>query len=88
VTNAMMEMGKVTQSNAAGAQESAAAAQDLSSQTGLLRDAVGRLNGFTGLKSNSHSFDLPGHASAAMPATPAPIALRKRLAGSQAVPVS
>jgi len=48
VTKAMSEMDRVTQSNAAGAEESASAAHELSAQSGQLREAVGQLNAFTG----------------------------------------
>jgi len=40
----------VTQSNAAGAEETASAAQELSGQTDLLRSAVKQLNAFTGIR--------------------------------------
>ncbi len=60
-TNAMMEMDKVTQSNAAGAEESAGAAQELASHTALLREAVARLNGFTGLTSVAPATQAPVH---------------------------
>jgi methyl-accepting chemotaxis protein len=47
-TKAMAEMDRVTQSNAAGAEESASAAHELSSQSTELRSAVDQLNAFTG----------------------------------------
>ena len=48
ITKAMSEMDKVTQSNAAGAEESASAATELSAQSTQLREAVEQLNVFTG----------------------------------------
>jgi methyl-accepting chemotaxis protein len=48
VTKAMSEMEKVTQANAAGAEESASAAHELSSQSNELRESVDQLNAFTG----------------------------------------
>ena len=50
LNNAMSQMDKVTQSNAAGAEETASAAQELSGQTDLLRSAVKQLNAFTGIR--------------------------------------
>lgn len=52
VTKAMAEMDRVTQSNAAGAEESASAAHELSSQSTELRLAVDQLNAFTGASTN------------------------------------
>ena len=43
VNNALMQLDKVTQSNAAGAEESAAAAEELNSQSVELKSAVSRL---------------------------------------------
>ena len=48
ITKAMTEMDKVTQSNAAGAEESASAATELSAQSTQLKEAVEQLNVFTG----------------------------------------
>jgi len=50
LNNAMSQMDKVTQSNAAGAEETASAAQELSGQTDLLKTAVKQLNAFTGIR--------------------------------------
>ncbi|HEY4300141.1 MAG TPA: methyl-accepting chemotaxis protein [Candidatus Didemnitutus sp.] len=50
ITKAMSEMDKVTQSNAAGAEESASAAHELSGQSTELREAVEELNSFTGFR--------------------------------------
>jgi methyl-accepting chemotaxis protein len=52
VTKAMAEMDRVTQANAAGAEESASAAHELSSQSTELRSAVDQLNAFTGAAAN------------------------------------
>jgi methyl-accepting chemotaxis protein len=49
VTKAMTEMDKVTQANAAGAEESASSAHELAAQSNQLRDSVDQLNAFTGL---------------------------------------
>ena len=48
ITKAMTEMDKVTQSNAATAEESAGVAHELSSQSTHLGEAVQELNAFTG----------------------------------------
>jgi methyl-accepting chemotaxis protein len=55
ITKAMSEMDKVTQSNAAGAEESASAANELSAQSGDLQVAVEQLNAFTGFSSRAHA---------------------------------
>ena len=49
VTRAITDMDKVTQSNAASAEESASAASELSSQSAQLRVAVDRFNAFSGI---------------------------------------
>ncbi len=51
VTTAVSQMDKVTQSNAGNAEETAAAAEELNSQSIMLKDAVGRLKTLTGAKS-------------------------------------
>jgi methyl-accepting chemotaxis protein len=48
INKAMSEMDKVTQSNAAGAEESASSAHELSAQSNHLRESVDLLNHFTG----------------------------------------
>jgi methyl-accepting chemotaxis protein len=53
VTGSMVSMDKVTQSTAAGAEESASAAHELTAQTELLKDAVTKLNGFTGARARA-----------------------------------
>jgi methyl-accepting chemotaxis protein len=63
ITKAMSEMDKVTQSNAAGAEESASAAHELSTQSTELREAVEELNAFTGFVGHADS------AAASVPAT-------------------
>ena len=59
ITTAMVEMDKVTQSNAASAEESASAARQLSTQAGNLLDAVysldGLIHGNGGGNGNGHS---------------------------------
>jgi len=49
ITKAMTEMDRVTQSNAASAEESASVAHELSNQSTELGAAVGQLNSFTGV---------------------------------------
>jgi len=49
VTKSMSDMDKITQSNAAGASDSANAANELSTQSTELRSAVDQLNAFTGV---------------------------------------
>ena len=50
VNTAVSQMDKVTQSNAAGAEESAAASEELSSQAVHLSDLVGELGALVGIK--------------------------------------
>ncbi len=52
VTKAMADMDKVTQANAAGAEESASAAYELAAQSNQLRDSVEQLNAFTGQRAS------------------------------------
>ena len=52
ITKAMTEMDRVTQANAATAEESASVAHELSTQSVQLGTAVQQLNAFTGIKSN------------------------------------
>jgi len=51
ITKAMTEMDRVTQANAATAEESASVAHELSTQSVQLGSAVSQLNAFTGIKS-------------------------------------
>ena len=48
ITKAMSEMDRMTQANAAGVQESASAAHELSSQSTPLHEAVAELKVFSG----------------------------------------
>jgi len=50
LNTAMAQMDKVTQSNAAGAEETASAAHELSGHTELLRQSVEHLNAFAGMR--------------------------------------
>jgi methyl-accepting chemotaxis protein len=72
VTKAMSEMDKVTQSNAAGAEESASAAHELSSQSTDLRSAVDQLNAFTGAAGG-----VSAPVAVAVSARRSPVALRQ-----------
>jgi methyl-accepting chemotaxis protein len=51
ITKAMTEMDRVTQANAATAEESASVAHELSTQSVQLGTAVQQLNAFSGIKS-------------------------------------
>ncbi len=53
LNTAMSQMDKVTQSNAAGAEETASAAHELSGHTELLRKSVEHLNAFTGTQARA-----------------------------------
>ena len=55
VNTAVSQMDKVTQSNAANAEETAAAAEELNSQSLMLKDAVGQLQALTGLTTTAAS---------------------------------
>jgi methyl-accepting chemotaxis protein len=70
----MSEMDKVTQSNAAGAEESASAAHELAGQSTELREAVEELNSFTGFAGSPDQAD----DSSAGGATPHSPVLAKR----------
>ncbi len=50
LNTAMAQMDKVTQSNAAGAEETASAAHELSGHTELLKQSVEHLNAFAGMR--------------------------------------
>jgi methyl-accepting chemotaxis protein len=52
VNNAVGQMDKVTQSNASGAEETAAAAEELNAQAAALRDSVVELQNLVGVKSD------------------------------------
>ena len=55
IMKAMAEMDKITQANAAGAEESASAAHELSAQSNDLRTSVDQLNAFTGVAAPTSS---------------------------------
>ncbi|HVU18140.1 MAG TPA: methyl-accepting chemotaxis protein [Candidatus Didemnitutus sp.] len=69
VTTAVSQMDKVTQANAAGAEEAASAAEELNSQAGLMRESVQHLQALVG----GGTYHLE-----AAPATPAPITPAKK----------
>lgn len=58
ISTAVSDMDKVTQTNAANAEESAAAAEELSSQSEQLRQIVSELSGMVGLQ-NTRSAHIP-----------------------------
>jgi hypothetical protein len=77
INTAVGQMDKVTQSNAASAEESAAAAQELNSQSELMKQSVLKLTQLAGDATNSGQVPVamarskkaaPVHTSAAMPA--------------------
>jgi len=70
ITKAMSEMDRVTQSNAAGAEESASAAHELSSQSTQLREAVGQLNVFNGLRPQAAGTPMASVAAPARRSSP------------------
>jgi methyl-accepting chemotaxis protein len=53
MTTAIAQMDQVTQTNAASAEETAAAAEELTGQAVMLREAVGELEALTGVRSGS-----------------------------------
>ena len=72
ITKAMTEMDRVTQSNAASAEESASVAHELSAQSAELGTAVGQLNIFTGTESRQTARPLAMPTAAVItPAKPA-----------------
>lgn len=77
---AVTEMDKVTQRNAASAEENAGASQELNSLTHALRRAVGDLQQLVDRRSGSET-PSPGHpaATVASPALPSPRGLRPTL---------
>ncbi|HWA26275.1 MAG TPA: methyl-accepting chemotaxis protein [Lacunisphaera sp.] len=78
ITKAMTEMDRVTQSNAASAEDSATVARELSTEATALGSAVGELNHFTGSTARRVEFAQAAHVAApGMPITPAkPITIR------------
>jgi hypothetical protein len=69
VLNAVAQMDKVTQGNAASAEESAAAAEELSAQARMMDEAVGQLKNLVGGHALAH-----GHNVVRTPAAPAHLA--------------
>ena len=73
VNTAMGEMDKVTQQNAANAEESAAAAEELSAQSDTMQGFVGQLVGLVGSRNgNGHKHRAPLLGRQAARALPAP----------------
>jgi methyl-accepting chemotaxis protein len=62
VNSAVTQMDKVTQANAAGAEESASAAQELNAQADLMKQAVGELLQLVGGASTDQ--DIAGYSPA------------------------
>jgi methyl-accepting chemotaxis protein len=81
VTTAMSQMDQVTQANASNAEETAAAAEELSSQARTLSDIVGQLQALTGT-TIAQSIDSET-ASAPRVAKPAPVAARRDRASNR-----
>jgi len=71
INTAVSQMDKVTQSNAANAEESAAAAQELNAQAEVMKQAVSELMQLIGgqVAANRTTTTPPSHRSAAKPAT-------------------
>ncbi|MDR2947113.1 MAG: methyl-accepting chemotaxis protein [Candidatus Adiutrix sp.] len=86
ITTAMGEMDKVTQSNAASAEESASAAGQLSLQAGTLMEAVDDLRGLVHGAGSSRNIAKPAPAKPAPPAEP-PKALPAKTSVSKAMPM-
>ena len=70
VTIAVSQMDKVTQSNAASAEESAASAEELNAQSHMLKDTVADLRQLVGDANNSGHGTMPGESTAHRPVTP------------------
>jgi methyl-accepting chemotaxis protein len=65
ITTAVSQMDKIVQSNAAGAEESASAAEELNAQSYALQEAVGELLALVGIKNTgSHQIEKTGSAKA------------------------
>jgi len=95
VTQAVAQMDQVTQSNAGNAEETAAAAEELNSQSVMLKEAVGQLQTLIGLKTQAtgkaanlfarapaHK-KTPGHPAAIAPAKPAASVHRPAVAAGE-----
>ncbi len=85
ITTAMTQMDKVTQSNAASAEESASAAGQLSLQAGNLLEAVEQLNGLVHGASAGHSLGRR-HTSPKPKAHTAPTAVKPAAHQARALP--
>jgi methyl-accepting chemotaxis protein len=80
ITSAVTQMDKVVQSNAASAEESASAAEELNAQSYALREAVGELLGLVGARDNGTGGKPQKPISSARPASQrrlAPVGQRK-----------
>jgi methyl-accepting chemotaxis protein len=75
IGTAISQMDKVTQANAANAEETAAAAEELSSQAAMQQNAVRDLQALTGVRSNSPKHSFPDSARIQKPAVHSPGAL-------------
>ena len=82
VTIAVAQMDRITQSNAASAEETSAASQDLNAQASVLSEAVYSLQELVGSKGGSDSAsttELIETARSAVPAHTAPVARNKTI---------
>ena len=70
ITDAVAQMDKVTQSNAASAEETAAAAEELSAQSRNLLESVSDLNRLVGSSVTSGRSPAQSRAPASRPGTP------------------
>jgi methyl-accepting chemotaxis protein len=86
VTTAVSQMDQVTQTNAGNAEETAAAAEELNSQSLMLKDAVAQLQALTGVQASAHSHPVARAATTAKPATVKTPAPTRRAAAAKAVP--
>jgi len=86
VTTAVSEMDKVTQSNAGNAEETAAAAEELNSQSLMLKEAVGQLQTLTGANSAVAVAGAAPHRSPVRPKPAAATTLRPKPAAGSAAP--
>ena len=84
INNAMSQMDKVTQGNAASAEESASAAEELDAQAETMKDLVAKLRGLVGGSSTTSSEPSPKSRTQAAPrASHAPT----RSSGSRSIPM-
>ncbi|MCX6959601.1 MAG: methyl-accepting chemotaxis protein, partial [Verrucomicrobia bacterium] len=73
VNNAMSQMEKVTQGNAASAEESASAAEELDAQAETMKDLVAQLRELVGGEASTESGSPATRTSATQPSKAAPI---------------